>query len=289
MSPSGKVYGLRCCKVRRTSSAIELLEPRCLLSGGDPDLTWGGGDGFVTFDSPGADYMWDEPSAMALADDGKMILTGSTQNSNQGRYYATIARVNPDGTLDPTFGNGGMINFRPDTDVFVNAEALAPDGEIVLAGHIMVPYLNGTTPSSQDLLVMRFNSDGSIDTSFGGGDGMFSRDIGASEVDDAKAVAVQPDGKIIVEGSGHGRDYVFTLRLDVDGNLDPSFAGSGIILQKGLAGAQSGGDMILDPDGNIVVAATTNSVYDTSSYTRLLLLRYLPTGALDNSFDGDGK
>jgi uncharacterized delta-60 repeat protein len=119
-----------------------------------------------------------------------------------------VARFNPDGTPDGTFG-GGSGKFIIDFTGFdrANAVALQPDGKIVVAGNTAPSGapLPGVTP---DMAVARVNADGTIDTSFNGTGGIHI-DLGGNET--ATGVAVRPDGRIVVVGTS-GSDFTHHYR-----------------------------------------------------------------------------
>ena len=123
---------------------------------------------------------------------------------------------------------------------------------------------------------------GDLDPSFDG-DGIRTLNYGGG-ADAARAVMVQPDGRILVAGSG-GAAQDFTLsRLHSDGSLDNAFAGDGTVVAD-FGGNDEGRAAALEPDGTIVVVGTTDSM----SSTRMAVARFRPDGSPDASFDGDGK
>ena len=185
----------------------------------------------------------------------------------------TPAQAAP-GDLDPSFSGDGIVltGFGGDIDGG-SAVALQPDGKIVVAGTTL-GYGEGGDYRS-DFALARFDSDGSLDTSFSG-DGKQITDFGAGTVSTAAAVAIQPDGKILVAGSARvsAVEWEFALaRYGADGSLDKSFAGDGT-LTTGLGGSAS--SVAIQTDGGIVVAGDSG------------LARYGPDGSLDSSFGGDG-
>ena len=130
--------------------------------------------------SGSADYA----NSVAIQPDGKIVVVGSANINN-----FALARYNNDGSLDTTFAGDGKI-IGPDGSL--NSVALQPDGKIVVAGVAS----NGT---NFDFVLARYNSYGSLDTSFGTG-GKVLTDFTGND-DAANSVAIQPDGKIVVAGS----------------------------------------------------------------------------------------
>ena len=141
-----------------------------------------------------------------------------------------------------------------------HSAALQPDGKIVVVGH-----------SRTDFALARFNPDGSLDTGFGDNGKVITSF--SSEYETARAVAIQADGKIILVGLAG--DYIAVVRYNADGSLDTDFAVGG--LATSVPGF--GNAVVVQPDGKIVVAGGIGD---------MVVLRYLPDGSLDATFDGDG-
>jgi len=206
----------------------------------------------------------------------KIIVAGTTPASD----FALVC-YNSDGTLDTTFDGDGIVvtdfgsygSKRTD-----NAQTLAigPDGKIVVAG-----YSNQPTPNRQDFALARYNSDGTLDTTFGG-DGTITTDFGFPANEDIRSVAVQADGKIVVAGRVGWPEEEFTVvRYNIDGSLDTTFDDDGIIIMDfGVNKPSLANGVVIDADGKIVVAGYSSSV--------LALARYNIDGSLDTTFDNDG-
>ncbi len=224
------------------------------------------GDGWATLNF-GSPFQW--IYGIALQPDGKIVVAGSAV----GDAYpeCAMARYNPDGSLDPSFDDDGMLvtDISGDTNSFKDI-ALQADGKIVAVGWAS----NGV---SNDFALVRYNPDGSLDTSFSG-DGIQATDF-ASSNDAANGVALQPDGKIVVAGSGGSSD-IAVARYNPDGSLDSTFDGDGKLLTS-VGGIDRGNDVALQPDGKIVVAGYT--------YADFAVIRYNADGSLDSTFDSDGK
>jgi uncharacterized delta-60 repeat protein len=131
-------------------------------------------------------------TAMVLQPDGKIILAGTSQTNIITGSDFSVARFNPDGTPDTGFGSGGKVftDFTSMDEAY--AVALAADGQIVVAGS------SYTEPRFYDFAVARYNPDGSLDPSFGDG-GKLTTDFFRG-FDNARGMAIQPDGKILVAG-----------------------------------------------------------------------------------------
>jgi uncharacterized delta-60 repeat protein len=186
-----------------------------------------------------------------------------------------------EGDLDPTFGTGGKV--VTDIGVFERAADVVtqPDGKIVMAA--TKPAEGGATTS--DVVLFRYNVDGSLDASFGI-NGVALIDING-RADLAEAVAIQPDGKIVVAGASSifPEPFQFAVtRVQANGAIDASFGTSGTVLTPfGVFAAVR--DMVIQQDGRIVVVGISSS----GGPPDLAVARYNPDGSLDVSFDGDGK
>ncbi len=133
-------------------------------------------------------------TAAALQPDGKIVIVGTSGlngQSNGFRNFA-VARLNTNGSLDDTFGNGGLVttDFFNQEDV-ATAAAIQPDGKIVVGGN-----------SAGRFALARYNSDGNLDTTFSGG--KVVTDFEESDLEVIGNVLIQPDGKIIAAGSYSG-------------------------------------------------------------------------------------
>lgn len=232
---------------------------------GSLDLSFDG-DGKVTTDFGTFDYGY----STAIQNDGKIIVAGSSGNS------FAIARYNSNGSLDTSFDGDGKttVNFGTDSD-FGQSVVIQNDQKIIVAGTTTIVGLN------TDFALARFNSDGTLDNTFGSG-GKVTTTIGGE--DQAYQVALQSDGKIIVVGtSSLGADYGYSLvRYNSDGTLDTSFDGDGkIILDLAFDINRDAYAIALQTDGKIVIGGVSDGDF--------ALLRLNSNGSLDTTFDGDGK
>ncbi len=211
---------------------------------GSLDTSFGSG-GKVTTDFG----VFEAATAVAIQRDGKIVATGSTFSS--GFQQFALARYNADGSLDTSFGSGGIVT----TDFgfgsgFGGALAIQSDGKIVAAGR-----------AGSDFVVARYNGDCSPDASFGSG-GIVTTDFGGLLFDAAFAVALQSNGKIVVAGSALGTSADFALaRYTTDGNLDASF-GSGGKVTTDFGGFDVASGVALQADGKIIAAGQGGSGSD---------------------------
>lgn len=234
-------------------------------------------DGRRIYDEPGAE---DHGQAVAVqANDGKIVVAG--YSNLFGRNNALLLRFNADGRLDPTFDNDGRRIVDSGVEDRIQAVAIQRDGKIVVAG-----YSNEL--GADDILVMRFNANGSLDSSFHN-DGRVI--INGPGNDRAQAIALhEPGGKIVVAGyiGATGNNDFRIVRLNANGSLDSQFAGNGQTSIRGFGGDDRALAVALQPIGQekkIVVAGYTN-VLDANDFA---VARLNANGALDSSFNGSGR
>jgi len=234
---------------------------------GTLDNSFGGGDG-VAF--PG---IVGRAEAMVLQADGKVVLSGYTTT---GGYQVCLVRFNADGSLDTSFGGGDGV---ASSGVYGSAKdvALQTDGKFLVAADL----------SNSNFNLMRFNSDGALDTSFGGGSGYVSTDLAGGN-DRADSLTIQSDGKVLLSGFGfNGTSFDFGLvRYNTDGSLDTSFNGTGKVLTDfGANSSDMGNETRMQADGKIVVVGWSN----TGGTNDFAIARYNTNGTLDTGFGTGGK
>jgi uncharacterized delta-60 repeat protein len=220
----------------------------------------------------------DRSEATALQADGKILVAGTITFGNN-RYACGVSRFNPDGSLDATFdGDGKAYGLIGSQSLFTcRAITVLTDGKILLAG--------STSPTGgSDFALMRFNSNGSLDTSFNSV-GYVTTNIAG--YDSANAIAVQPDGKIVLAGvSNTGAANFALVRYKSDGALDTTFDGDGKVSTDFSSTDEQVNAVAIQADGKVVAAGYINIA---SGYSDFALARYNADGSLDSSFDGDGK
>ena len=242
---------------------------------GSLDPTFGG-DGKVTTEF--GSYTSDTAYAVALQPDGKIVVAG-TSNARAGHEFDfALARYDVDGSLDASFGSGGLVvtDFAGGDEV-ARAVALQPDGRIVVAGY-------RTTGSDSDFALARYNVDGTLDPTFGTG-GMRVTSFGLS-TDGAMGVAVDAEGRILAAGFtflNDGRyDFNFAVaRYTSNGNLDPGFDADGRVVTDFGSPQDNLHGIAIQSDGRIVVAGYSGLA--------VAVARYRADGSLDPGFDGDGR
>ncbi|MER5203525.1 calcium-binding protein [Streptomyces sp. NPDC002825] len=238
---------------------------------GSLDTGFGNG-GLVRVDEFGGSA---DGSDIAVQPDGKIIAVGKPA----GDGFALV-RLDTFGNFDPSLGGDGTVvaGFTSTSPQggggIARSMALQPDGKIVAAGYV------GDT--AFDIGVARYNSNGTLDTTFSG-DGMVTADFGGTEF--GNAVAVQPDGKILAAGSG-GAGYAL-LRYNADGSADSGFGTGG---RTSVAFPGDGGlayAMALQQNGKIVLAGRADDP-NSAEANDFGLVRFQPNGTVDTGFGGDG-
>ena len=249
-----------------------------MTSDGAPDPSFAGGAGFSALAYGGTDSL----AGVVLQPDGAIIGAGTSSGSL--RTDAGIVRVrSPEGGLDTGFaeGFGVLIPYLGVARSEAADVALQPDGRIVITG-------SRREADNQNLLVARATSAGVEDPTFGGGDGWTTIELGAAET--GEAVAIQPDGKIVVAGSTYKGSSSFedtvVARLLPDGTPDPSF-GSGGVAVIDVAVSDSAQALAVQPDGKILIAATSSSAFRVSSDMNVIRIR--SDGTLDPTFGTNGR
>jgi uncharacterized delta-60 repeat protein len=168
--------------------------------------------------------------------------------------------------------------FGPRTDDEADALAIQPDGKIVVAGYTT------TGGDDSEFALARYTVNGTLDRAFGTG-GKVTTAFGSAG---AKAVALQPDGKIVAAGQVlvNRPDFDFALaRFDANGALDQTFGSGGKVTTTFGSTADFVDAVALQPDGRIVAAGSTGTSQQRDDV--FALTRYTPDGTLDSSF-GDG-
>ncbi len=221
---------------------------------------------------------YSEALGIAIAPDGKIVAAGYGYDTTSLFGFAII-RYNSDGSLDTTFnGTGKVVTQVGTSDAFAYAVALQPDGRIVAAGY---SYNN----FERNYTVVRYNTNGLLDTSFGG-TGIVTTAIGPFALAEAYAVALQSDGKIIVAGNSRSatNDDFTLVRYNANGTLDTTFNGIGKVVTPVGINDDGAYGVAVQSDGAIVAAGYA---YDPT--ISLATVRYNPDGTLDTTFNGTGK
>ncbi len=210
--------------------------------------------------------------------DGKIIAVGEAYNTSSFDFSA--ARFNADGSIDPTFGNGGKttINFNGYNDFGRNA-VLQPDGKILIAG--AAKNNNGNS----SIALLRLNGDGTLDNTFGAG-GKTMQTISGVADDYAEAVVLLSNGKILIGGYSAG-DFL-VMRYNNNGTPDNTFGTSGYTITDFDNFQDKAYALSVDAGGSIYLGGHG---YETGNggLFHFALAKYNSEGSLDNTFNTDGK
>ena len=251
---------------------------------GTLDNTFGRG-GKVRTDFPGLAAV---PSAVVIQPDGKIVVAGGAFPLFTFAGDFKVVRYNPNGSLDRSFGSGGIVTTTFPEGSYAFDVALQPDGKIIAAGTVFVNFIPGES-SNTDFALARYNQDGTPDATFGNG-GQVSTDFLGFE-DDAFSVLIQPDGKIVAVGSANdpATFYDFAaVRYFSNGTIDTTFGVAGKVRTDfGDQNFDRARSAALQPDGRIVAAGF--AISQNGGVQNFAVARYTSNGILDTTFSGDGK
>lgn len=242
---------------------------------GTPDLTFGTGGKVITQLSPG----YDSGYGVAIQPDGKIVVAGESQNGTSGfDYDIALVRYNPDGSLDNNFGSGGIVISPIGSGWDLSGSvALQSDGKIVVAGQTLAG-------SAYDFVTVRYNTNGSLDNSFGNG-GIAKTPVGSGAY--GWFCALQPDEKIVVVGpvsNGSNLDFG-VVRYNTNGSLDNNFGSNGKVITPVNTADDYSWSCAFQNDGKILVGGLSS----INGNLDFALVRYNSNGTLDNSFGANGK
>jgi uncharacterized delta-60 repeat protein len=218
----------------------------------------------------------DAANAIALQDDGKIVVAGSSQGAT-GLDFAVL-RYNADGSLDGSFGTDGKVrvDFAGDTDRAWSV-LVQNDGKILVGGEANT----GSSATGVDFALLRLNANGSLDAGFGSNGRVLTPIKASTGTDVVRALAIQPvlgEARIVAVG---GEGDFLAARYKIDGTLDTSFGTQGKVV--GLFNATIGGARALTllPSGGFVIAGHINHHFAAVQLTS--------AGSLDASFGTAGR
>ena len=211
--------------------------------------------------------------SILLQSDGKIIGGGIIYNNFSDSQFF-LMRLNADGSVDTNYGTNGMI---VSSNININAMALQADGKILAAGFIF------NNSGNKDLALIRYNNDGTTDSGFGV-NGLVTTSIGSRDI--AKALALQPDGKIVVAATSTTSGYHsnFSLvRFFTNGEIDEAFGDDGVV-SIDLDESDEPTSVKVQPDGRIVFTGWSGG----SSSGSHAIIRLMEDGDFDESFGDEG-
>ncbi len=236
-----------------------------------------GSNGRVITEPPFSNYYGMQANEIVVQPDGKLIIVSSSYYdlnvTDTSRF--TIIRYNPDGTLDTTFGTGGISaitmgsGYRQD---IATTLALQPDGKIIAAGYTRL--INASTNS----VLVRLTSHGTPDSTFGINGIVISNQSISNDY--FYTMTIKPDGKILAAGSVNGATATQIVQFDSTGKVDSTFGLNGL---AAIAPVMIVAKVELQPDGKIIAGGYMPNT-DTMS-----IVRFLATGQPDNSFGNAGR
>lgn len=244
---------------------------------GTLDASFGTGGKATTPVTPG----FDVALAVTIQPDGRIVTAGYADNGTSGNDFA-VARYNPDGSLDTSFSGDGMVLTPVGSGIDQAADVAMQGDKVVVAGYT-------TNGSQSDFALVRYDSNGNLDSTFGS-NGVVKTDFFTSN-DAAEALAVEPDGKIVLAGYTFNPNNVaasndFALaRYEANGSLDTTFGTGGKAVTHFGYGIDLARDVTIQEDGKIVAAGRASS----GSQNDFALARYNTNGSLDGEFDFDGR
>jgi len=191
---------------------------------------------------------------IVIQPDGHIVVSGSVFNLSSGINHTDIARYNPGGLPDTSFGSGGTLHLS--NMQLGDGLALQPDGKLVLVGNVETATLPNT---ATQFLLMRINADGTTDQAFGSA-GLVQTAF-SSGGDAARAVGIASDGKILVAGKAkQGNSQFAVARYKGDGSLDASFGNGGTFTVEFGSFGDAAESLAIQPDGKIVLGGFSQGI-----------------------------
>jgi uncharacterized delta-60 repeat protein len=228
--------------------------------------------------------------AVGIQLDGKIVVSGHFQTSGPEQF--ALARFNTNGTLDSSFGNAGAVLTTIEAGCAAYGAGIQPDGKSVATGIAVAQ--NGSVVNA-DFAVARYNTNGALDLTFGSL-GRTTNNAGGSTLDGAYAMAIQPDGKIVLAGAAaignfpgplidiEGvNSFVALTRFNTNGAPDTTFGSDGTVLTEVGSYSDYALSLALQPNGKILVAGASES----GNY-QWFVQRYNFDGSLDSTYGDNG-
>lgn len=229
-------------------------------------------------------FSFDRIKDILIQPDGKILVAGVARRNSGTSIYA-LARYNPDGSFDTSFGENGITNSSENWsnassagERDINSIALLPDGKIISAGFTT---LDASLPT-KNLTITRFNSDGSLDTSFSNNGETW---IPFTEDGIFHGITTTSDNKILAIGNTGVNSVIY--RFNQDGSIDQSFDNDGRVLpdvhDDDSIFSSTGLNLLIQNDGKILALVDIHRPGESIG-----VFRYLEDGSVDNSFGVNG-
>ena len=253
------------------------------LPGGTLDPSFGTGGTVVT----SVTTKQDEADGVGILSNGDIVAAGGAGLNAADPNFA-IVRYDPTGHLDPTFGTGGIVQTDfsgASFDWAVGGLVVQPDDEVVAGGYTISVSSRG----NPKFALARYLTDGSLDPSFGGGDGKVITDF-TSGLDYVSGLALDASGDVVAAGEAgtrSGHDTAALARYTPAGVLDTTFGGDGkVTTDYGPFGDAAIGVAV---DSSTQDLVTAGAIGLGGSNPRFAICRYTPAGLLDTTFGTGGK
>jgi uncharacterized delta-60 repeat protein len=247
------------------------------LPNGTPDPSFGVGGAVIYAGAAGKD---DYGFGIIIDPEGKILVAGREHNGRNADML--ILRCNPDGTPDTTFGENGTVRYAGPANGTDSARGVVfqKDGKIVITGEMNVS-------SHKELIAIRYNPDGTLDTDYGSS-GIFTLNTTGKNDSYGFGIALDEEERAIITGGvpDGGKEGIGTIRLLPNGTLDRTFASNGIAAYHGKKGGPDYGNWIsIQPDGKIVVTGVETA---EDGLFDIIVLRYNSDGTPDSAFGTEG-
>ncbi len=236
-----------------------------------------GSNGRVITEPPVSNYYGMQANEIVVQPDGKLVIASSSYYdlsvTDTSRF--TVIRYNPDGTLDTTFGTGGITAISLGSgsrEDIATTLALQPDGKIIAVGYTRI--INTSTNS----VLVRFKTNGKPDSTFGTNGIVISNQSISNDY--FYAMAIKPDGKILAAGNVNGTTKTQIVQFDTTGKVDSTFGLNGLAaIERVMIVAK----IELQPDGKIIAGG---HIPNTDS---MGIVRFMANGQPDSSFGNAGR